>query len=467
MRNAHPKYICYPSVVRAGGETTVTVYPMDTSRRFTDAHKYELGVYGLMDDQIDYHTPAPLDHPFTLEGGCLKFTYNFSKEQEYRIRLKADGVLTILSMYALEEDLYALRPLKGDFHSHCWYSDGQDGFSMTPADYREEGFDFFALTDHNRMFTSRLAQTMYDGIDLGMTILPGEELHTPGANIHIVHVGGRESVCERYINDPTTYQAEVAALEEGLQVIPEQYRSRVAMAHWCCDKIHQFGGIAIFAHPYWQPDQYNVSRDQARYMFDAKIFDAFELVGGIAQKHNNQQLALWQENCLKGNRLSVVGSSDSHNHDFDNECSFARRFTIVFAKDNTNESILEAVRKGLSVAGELSGANGNEVRFYGDLRLVDLCHFLWQHYFSRTWRLCVGEGILMRRWAHGEDVGEILSALAPTVENFYKRFYGLTPAPVLTDRQTRFLDKALEAQKAGPISKGSKLYLYGTNERRE
>ena len=66
MRNAHPRFICYPSVVRAGQETTVTVYPMDTSRRFTENGAYALNVYGLMDDQIDYHTPAPLDHPFTL-----------------------------------------------------------------------------------------------------------------------------------------------------------------------------------------------------------------------------------------------------------------------------------------------------------------------------------------------------------------------------------------------------------------
>ena len=467
MRNAHIRYLCYPSVVQAGRETTVTVYPMDTSRRFTESGTYELGVYGLMDDQIDYHTPAPLDHPFTLEGGCLKFTYSFSKEQEYRIRLKADGVLTILSMYALEDDLYALRPLKGDFHSHCWYSDGQDGVSMTPADYREEGYDFFALTDHNRMFTSLLAQTMYDGVDLGMTILPGEELHTPGANIHIVHVGGSESVCEKYINDPATFESQVAALEEGLQAIPEQYRSRVAAAHWCCENIHNAGGIAIFAHPYWQPDQYNVSRDQARYMFDAHIFDAFELMGGIARRSNNLQLALWQEQCCKGNHIPVVGSSDSHNHDVETEAAFSRRFTIVFARENTREAILEAVRKGLSVAGELCDASVNEVRFYGDLRLVDLCHFLWQHYFSRTWRLCVGEGILMRRWALGEDVGAVLSALAPSVENFYKRFYGLSPAPLLTARQTEFLDRALAAQKAGPITKGSKLYIYGKNERRE
>ena len=169
---------------------------------------------------------------------------------------------------------------------------------------------------------------------------------------------------------------------------------------------------------------------------------------------------------MKGNVLSVVGSSDSHNHDFEVE-SFSRRFSIVFARENTTEAILDAVRKGFSVAAELPPSSPSDVRFFGSLRLVTFCHFLWKHYFSRTWRLCVGEGILMRRWALGEDVGEVLSALAPTVEDFYKRFYGLTAAPVLTARQTAFLDKALDAQKQGPISKGSKLYLYGTNARRE
>ena len=73
----------------------------------------------------------------------------------------------------------------------------------------------------------------------------------------------------------------------------------------------------------------------------------------------------------------------------------------------------------------------------------------------------------MRRMAHGEDVGALLSELAPTVENFYKRFYGLIPAPVLPAEAIAFLDECLEAQKNGPITKGSKLYIYGQNERRE
>ena len=466
MINPHPKFICYPSVVAAGKETKVTIFPMDTSRRFREGQNYELGVYGLMDDQIDYHFPAPLEHEFSISDGCLHFTHFFDKEQEYRIRLKQNGVLTILSMYALNDDLYALRPLKGDFHCHCWYSDGSDGLTMTPADYREEGFDFFTLTDHNRMFPSILAKKMYAGVSLGMEMIPGEEIHTPGSNVHIVHAGGKESICERYINDPATYEAEVAAIEATMGDIPEQYRNRIAMAKWVCQKAHEAGGIAIFAHPYWQPDQFNMSEDQADFMFSQHIYDAFELCGGVDTRGNNLQLALWQEQCLKGNRLSVVGSSDSHNHNFQEE-QFARRFTVVFARENTTAAILDAVRQGNSVAGEFAKGTQEDVRFYGSLRLVTFCHFLMKHYFSRTWRLCIGEGILMRRMAHGEDVGEMLSAAAPTVENFYKRFYGLTPAPVLNPETIAFLDECLDTQRKGPITKGSKLYIYGGNERRE
>ena len=62
----------------------------------------------------------------------------------------------------------------------------------------------------------------------------------------------------------------------------------------------------------------------------------------------------------------------------------------------------------------------------------------------------------------------VLGALAPTVETFWKRFYGLLEAPVLGIKELAFLDRALEIQRTeGPISKGSKLYIYGTNQRRE
>ena len=41
MRNAHPRYLCYPSVIPVGVETSVTVFPRDLSRRFLAEKEYE------------------------------------------------------------------------------------------------------------------------------------------------------------------------------------------------------------------------------------------------------------------------------------------------------------------------------------------------------------------------------------------------------------------------------------------
>ncbi|MBQ3084599.1 MAG: hypothetical protein IJC46_04015 [Clostridia bacterium] len=466
MRNAHLKYMCYPSVVCVGKETEVSIFPRDISRRFRDDKEYELAVVGLWEDQTDYHAHIPLDYPCTVKNGCLKFTYHFDREQEYSIRFCEKGGKEVkIPLYAVKEDLYQLRPLKGDLHTHTWYSDGSDGIAMTPADYREEGFDFVSITDHNRMFPSKLAAELYDKIPLGMHIMSGEEVHTPGSLVHIVHAGGKESICDRYINHREEFEAEIDAIEAELPHIPEQYRRRVAMAHWTCRKAKEFGGLAIYAHPCWCPNRYNVSTELNEMMFSEQIFDAFELVGGAPC---NSQLAVWQDQAAKGYALPVVGSSDSHNHDFD-AGHFGRRFTLVFAKENTTEAILDAIRSGYSLAAELPNESDSDIRFFGGcLRLNLFAHFLWKNYFNETWRLCVGEGILMRRYAEGEEVGDLLAALAPTVENHYKKFYGLAPAPEITEARKAYLDHCLEVQlNSGLTTKGSNLYIYGGNENRE
>ena len=468
MRNAHPLFQCYPSVVPVGDETSVTIFPRDISRRFNPERTYQIAVLGLQDAEPEYYSVPVHDVPCYVKDGCLCFTYRFVKEQEYSIYFRADGESsTKISLYAVEEDLYRLRPLKGDLHSHCYYSDGLDGVAMVPANYREEGFDFFALTDHNRMFTSKCAMALYKDIPLGMHMIAGEEVHGPISTLHIVHIGGKESVCDQYIHDREGYEAQVDKIAESLADVPEEDRHRLAIAKWVCQKIREAGGLSILAHPFWQPRRFNVSSEFRKLIFEEKMFDALELMGGIPTKHNNLQVALWQEECLKGNNLPVVGSSDSHNHDHE-KTVFARRFTIVFAKSNTTEDIMDAIRKGYSVAAELPPNNEEDVRFYGSVRLVLFAHFLFENYFNQTWRLCIGEGILMRRYTEGEDVAHALGALANTVENFYKKFYGITPAPYLTPERMAYLDECLAQQRTvGPITKGAALHIYDRNERRE
>lgn len=469
MRNPHPRYMCFPSVVCVGKETQVTIVPRDNSRIFREEKEYFLKILGLCDDLPDYHDTDIPEHDLTVKDGCIVFTHTFESEQEYSIRFgEKDRKETRISLYAVESDLYERRPLKGDLHTHTYYSDGDDGLTMVASDYREEGFDFFALTDHNRMFTSRLINEQYKDVSLGMHMMTGEEIHTPGTSLHIVHIGGKESVCDKYIKDPDGFEKAVDEVEKTLAHIDETYRRRVAMAVWTCNEIHKAGGLAILAHPYWCPNAYNLSNDFINILFELKIFDALEVMGGNYAMLNSVQQTLWLEQMLKGNYLPVVGSSDSHNHDFSRD-GFGRRLTFVFAKDNSTESILEAIRDDYSVAADIPKNDDAEIRYYTrQTRLALFTNFLYNNYFNETWRLCIGEGILMRRYAEGEDVGDVLSALADTTENFYKKFYGIIPAPTVTPRVREFLDRAREVQRTeGPLTKGSKLYLYGTNTRRE
>ncbi len=471
MRNAHVRYRCYPSVVPVGQEVEVSIFPCDISRMFRDDKTYELAVVDIGGDQLDYHEHIPLDHPCFAKDGCLRFTHTFESEQEYSIRFTEKGGTEIkIPLYAVETDLYERRPLKGELHTHTYYSDGQDGIAMTPSDYREEGFDFVSITDHNRMYPSVMAADLFKDIPLGLHIMTGEEVHTPGSILHIVHAGGTESVCDRYVRHRDEYEREVDEICATLPDVNEQYRHRTAMAVWACREIHKAGGIAIFAHPFWRPNRYNVTHEFADVLFDKCDFDALELAGcGSNTATVNKQLALWEEQAFKGNKLPAVGSSDSHNHDF-NGGSFARRFTLVFAKDNTTESILQAVRDGYCLAAELSLNDDNEARFFGgDLRLVLFAQFLFDNYFNETWRLCVGEGILMRRYAQGDTAAAApLAALCNTVCDFYETFYGKRPAPIVPADRRAYLDACREVQLAvGPETKGSNLFFYGGNLRRD
>jgi len=468
MRNPHPRYMCFPSVAEVGKETKITVRPRDISRVFREDREYELCVLGFRDDMPNYKDPIPKDHPFTVSNGCLHFTHTFEKEQEYSIRFCEKGAKEIrISLYAVEKDLYELRPLKGDLHTHSYYSDGQDGLAMTPADYREEGFDFFALTDHNRMYTAKMAKKLYENVHIDLNIIEGEEVHTPVSMLHIVHIGGKTSVADKYIRHREEYEKEVEKFEEKLTHIPETYRKRVAMAYWACDEIHKAGGLAILPHPFWCPNVYNISKEFCDIVFDEKIFDAFEVFGAVNQKQNNLQLSLWQEQVFKGNNIPIVASSDSHDHDF-SKTGFARRFTIVFAKENTTESIIKAIRNGYSVAAEIPMGNDLEIRFCSaNFRLVSFAHFLYENYFNETHRLCIGEGILMRRFAEGEDTADALAQLKGTVKEFYERFYGIKEYSKIPNERMVFLDECLDLQKnIGPMTNGSQLTVYGANTRR-
>ena len=450
-----------PAVVRADETSEMTVLATERAFLPTDGETYTVKIISVNADENYYHPETHTVLTLTARDGALTFSHRFAGEGEHLLLLsKNDKPLGELHVYSLAPDLYALTPLKGDLHGHSYRSDGRRDPAALAGHYREMGYDFFALTDHNRYYPGGEIDEAYEGLSLGITRVLGEEVHAPASVVHIVHIGGGESVAEQYA-DPrrrAEYERQIAEyLTRVPAEIPEPYRERYGKAMWATDAIHAAGGIAIFPHPYWKPGAskcHNVTDEFAKLLLRSGMFDAFELIGGVAQPECNRQLALWGDLRAEGLEIPVVGSSDVHG--LSRAVSFPHHFTVCFAKANENGAIIDAVRSGLSVAVEAMG-EGYERRYfcYGSLRLVSYAQFLLQNYFPKTERLAAGEGCAMRAYAMGEAPASLVELSAAQTRRFSERYFGRS-APSLPSKELRaFEEKWRERQLAGPITKGS------------
>jgi hypothetical protein len=324
--------------------------------------------------------------------------------------------------------------------------------------YREQGYDFFSLTDHNRYYPGGEIDEVYNGINLGITRVPGEEVHTPGSMVHIVHVGGKQSVANEYIHNREDFEKEIAKrLADVPAEIPEQYQERYAKAKWATDRIHEAGGLAVFAHPYWRPQGrvYNVNDEFTKILLTSGMFDVYELVGGMKQVGINRSVALWGDLRAEGLKISVVGSSDVHG--VGKSDTFPHLFTICFAKSNTPEDIIAAVKAGNSVAVEAVGDEYlREYRCYGSFRLVSFAQYLLTHFFPARQRVCQGEGTAMRAFCMGDANASLIEALAEQSNNFRARFFGKMAPCLPSAAMLAFEDRARARHlEEGPCTKGS------------
>ena len=200
-------YAIYPSVLPVGQQMEMIISPLERAFLFADGEELTITAIQTNGNEDNYDTL--LSHksfPVTAKDGVIRFLYTYEEEGQYLFFLSREETrLAELFVYALEEDLYDLTPLKGDFHSHSVRSDGKRDPAALAGHYREQGYDFFALTDHNRYYPGNEVDEAYAGVKLGITRVLGEEVHAPDSNVHIVHVGGKSSVADLYFHHQEEY----------------------------------------------------------------------------------------------------------------------------------------------------------------------------------------------------------------------------------------------------------------------
>ena len=441
--SAKNAYSIWPSVVPANQLVEMTITPETAIHLLVEGKEYGIVLIPLNTDEPCHDTPGlHIELTVVAHNGVLRFTHTFDGEQEYLIRImETETEGRELSVYALEADLYALRPMKGELHSHSRRSDGGLDPAASQGLYREYGYEFRALTDHHRYHPAREIDAVYDGVKLGIVNVHGEEIHAPDNELHIVNAGGSASVTARYIMDEAGYRREVEEyLARVPAEIPKQYRYRYASSQWICDRIHEAGGIAILAHPYWQPPNrtYQLCDELTRILLCSGMFDAVELVNGSGVGVN-RLVNLWSELRAEcGLHIPVVGSSDNHGYSMIQPTSQRRignLFTLCFVEQASQQGLCDAIRDFRSVAVEATGEEwSREYRCYGSLRLVSYAQYLLRWYYPRLQRLSQAEGVVMRDYAIGDADKEEVEQQVARSERFRQRFFGQLPPPTIPGR---------------------------------
>ncbi len=124
--------------------------------------------------------------------------------------------------FATEVDVRSF--LRGNIHTHSMRSDGDSPVELVAAWYRNHGFNFLALTDHNRHLDVR----DYGHVENDRFVLiPGEEVSMAAAGkpIHVNALCTQETIGEA------------------------RFDSRTAAVQWAVDQIGSQGGVALINHP--------------------------------------------------------------------------------------------------------------------------------------------------------------------------------------------------------------------------
>ncbi len=412
-----------PQMVPADQTSVIRIRPRFRHRAFPDPAAIEVAIYpleGLLPDgsytcpgdraeKLRRETADPLRR-WQLRDGELIVTGSFTGEQEHNIQVTlrhpdgpAQDKVLRFNVYSLAPDLYGLRPYKGDFHIHTMFSDGRESPEYVAARYREAGFDFIAVSDHHRYEPSQEAIRYWEALPVDLKLFPGEEVHAPDNPVHIINFAGDCSVNEQFRDDEAGYRREVAERVARLgPVTPGQDPFPIAASEWVFDRIRAGGGLAVFCHPYWACHAYMINEAIATEIFKRRKFDAYELIGGYHKwqtESNMLQLARYQREREQGNRFPVVGLSDSHGTDTDE--LFGWYYTVVLAKSDSRDDLVNAIRLDRSVA--VDAPADESLRLYGDFRLVKYIGFLTREYFPRHRAICATEGELMIAHLGGDD----------------------------------------------------------------
>ena len=206
---------------------------------------------------------------------------------------------------------------KGNIHAHTTVSDGTVTPEKQAADYRAQGYDFLALTDHNVMPThAALSQD-------GFLMMPGWERDIPYGKTKCIHLVGLfpqdtpdDAFVRRDRGDPD---------KMSMQDLVDEMKGE--------------GQFVVLAHPVW-------SRMEPEEIRALQGFDAIEVFNTGTERlcHAGRAEVYWDMLLREGRRVLCIACDDTHG-----KTERSDRFAgwiMLNAPELSKGAILDALRAG-------------------------------------------------------------------------------------------------------------------------
>lgn len=192
---------------------------------------------------------------------------------------------------------------RGSFHNHTTESDGHHSLATVYRMYND--YDFLGISDHDMI-------TLHTGERNIPTVF--EAIEVSSSQTHMLLVQPPQSMMSDYSNEFTI----------------ENYQQ-------LSDQCIQNGGLSILAHPnrffshYWRTED----------MFSMKGYNGIEVVNGDGNPEYDIAFDKWDVLLSTGRKVWGFGNDDSHVYGQEK-----RAWNMVLAAENSNSSILNAIKNG-------------------------------------------------------------------------------------------------------------------------
>lgn len=195
---------------------------------------------------------------------------------------------------------------KGSFHNHTTNSKcGTQSLATVYRIYGQCAYDFLGISDHDYI-------TEHEGDRQIPTVFEGIEVSSPQA--HMLLVNPPRIIMNEYTNEYTI----------------ENYQR-------LSDLCVEHGGLSVLVHPNRYFSQYWEIED----MFRMNGYTGIEVVNGDGNPEYDVAFDKWDKLLSGGRKVWGFGNDDFHVYGQEK-----RAWNVVLAKDNTQESLLSAIKKG-------------------------------------------------------------------------------------------------------------------------